>query len=108
MASEPKVSESTLQALCASADYQTLIKERSKIVWPLSWLMLIVYFAYILVIAFAPDLFGAKTGDGHMTYGMVIGLGVILFSFVLTGIYVHIANTKLEPLAKKILDEAEG
>lgn len=100
--------ESKLQALKDSADYQALIKERAKVIWPLAWVMLIVYYAYILVIAFAPGLFAAKTGDGHMTYGMVIGLGVILFSFALTGIYVRIANAKLEPLVKKIQDDAEG
>jgi uncharacterized membrane protein (DUF485 family) len=37
---------------------------------------------------------------------MVLGLGVILFCMVITGIYVHYANTVLEPLERAIRQKA--
>lgn len=96
------MSDKLLDAIRMTPEYQELVSTRSKITWPLAALMLVVYYAYILVIAFAPDFFATKIGEGHMTYGIVIGLGVILFSFLLTGIYVHTANTKLEGLTEKL------
>lgn len=85
-----------------SSEYKTLISTRSKIKWTLATLMLFVYYAFIMVIAFEPDLFGTKIGEGHTTIGIVIGLGIIFFSFLITGIYVYIANKVLEPLTKQL------
>lgn len=100
--------EKKLDALRHTDEYKALVAARSKIAWPLTFLMLGVYYAYILVIAFAPDVFAQKIGEGHTTVGIVVGLGVILFSFVLTGIYVHKANTVLEPMTEELHKKAEG
>lgn len=83
-------------------EYKILVSERSKMVKKLSLKMLGVYYAYILIIAFSPDLFAHKIGGGVTTVGIVVGLGVIAFSFLITGIAVHASNTKLEPLAEKL------
>jgi len=101
------MSHVTLEALRQTEEYQALVKARSSIVWPLAMLMLFVYYAYILVLAFAPDVFATKVGDGHTSLGIVVSMGLILFSFALTGFYVHIANTKLEPLVQKLKLKAE-
>ncbi len=101
------MSNISLDELRHSDDYKELVATRTKYSWRLAGLMLIVYYAYILVIAFKPDLFAIPIAkDAHTTVGMAIGLGVILFSFVLTGYYVHIANTKLEHLVKKLNQQA--
>ncbi|MCB9963678.1 MAG: DUF485 domain-containing protein [Rhodospirillales bacterium] len=97
--------EKKLDELQHLSEYRDLVATRRRIIWPLAILMLLVYYAYILVIAFKPELFAAKIGEGHTTFGIVIGLGLIFFSFLLTGIYVHKANTKLEPLTKKLLEK---
>ena len=97
--------EKKLDELQHLPEYKELIATRSRIVWPLAALMLLVYYAYILVIAFKPELFATRIGEGHTTLGIVIGLGLIFFSFLLTGIYVHKANSKLEPLTKKLLEK---
>tara|TARA_Y100001001_G_scaffold142338_1_gene146956 strand:- start:2256 stop:2573 length:318 start_codon:yes stop_codon:yes gene_type:complete len=87
-------------------DYQTLIRERSKSKWSLAALMLIVYYGFITVLAFKPELFASPIGDGPTSLGIVTGLGVIVFSFLITGYYVHKANTVFEPLTKKIQEQA--
>lgn len=102
------MSSQKLEKIIDTPEYKRLVETRSGLVWPLSITMLIVYYAYILVIAFAPELLAEKvSANGHTTYGIVAGLGVILFSFLITGIYVHKANTVLEPLAEK-LHKASG
>lgn len=95
-----------LEELRQSKEYETLVSTRSKIKWPLAILMLAVYYGFVMVIAFEPEIFGTKIGDGHTSLGIVVGLLVILFSFVITGIYVHKANKTLEPLVEKLHEKA--
>ena len=97
-----------LERLQASEDYKKLVETRSKIMWPLAILMFAVYYGFIMVIAFTPDVFAVPIGEGHTTLGIVVGLGVIIFSFIVTGIYVHKANTVLEPLTDKLHKKMEG
>ena len=102
------MNDNSLEYLEDSDDYKKLLSVRRKTALPLAYAMLGVYYAYILVIAFKPEVFAVKIGDGHTTIGMITGLGVILFSFIITGIYVHKANTVLEPLTEKIHEKFGG
>jgi len=83
-------------------EYAALNRARRRIAWPLSLATVVAYFALILTIAFNPDALGAPIGDGVTSIGMVLGLGVILFCMVITGIYVYYANHVLEPLLRAI------
>lgn len=89
-------------------EYAALTRARNKMVWPLSALVILVYFALILTIAFAPQSLGHALGSGVTSIGVVIGLAVIVFCLVVTGIYVHYANTVLEPLNEAIHHKLEG
>lgn len=40
--------------------------------------------------------------------GIPLGLGIIMLSFVLCGVYSYIANTKLDPLNEETLREIEA
>ena len=85
-------------------DFLELIKLRKKISWSLTAIVIFCYFTFIIIIAFAPDIFSIKIfDDSVITLGIVIGLLVILLSIFLTGIYVYIANKKLEEKNLKIL-----
>jgi uncharacterized membrane protein (DUF485 family) len=98
---------SMLHDLKETTEYQDLIRKRSKSKWSLAFLMLAVYYGFILIIAFAPDFFAQKVGLEHTSLGIVVGLGVILFSFIITGIYVNKANNEFEPLTEKLHKKAE-
>ena len=85
--------------------FHDLVSQRTKSSWILSVLILIVYYSFILVIAFAPGLFGIPVSDGAtITWGIVIGIGVILFTFIITGIYVHRANTIYDKLLHDVVE----
>ncbi|TKV73285.1 DUF485 domain-containing protein [Bradyrhizobium elkanii] len=84
-------------------NYQELVRRRSSLGWTLSAIMLIVYFGFILLVAYAPHLLGAPIGAGVTTIGIPIGLLVIVSAFLLTGIYVSKANSKYDPLIRKIV-----
>jgi uncharacterized membrane protein (DUF485 family) len=87
-------------------EYAALTRARKKIMWPLSLATIVAYFALILTIAFNPTALGNPIGDGVTSIGVVLGLGVILFCMVITGIYVYYANRVLEPLTRAIVQKA--
>lgn len=90
----------------ALPEYQALTRARKKIVWPLSVATILGYFALILTIAFSPASLGTPVSGGVTSVGIVLGLGIILYCLVITGIYVSYANRVLEPLTKAIAQKA--
>jgi uncharacterized membrane protein (DUF485 family) len=58
--------------------------------------MLVVYFGFILLIAFAKDFLAERVVSG-LSVGMALGVFVILATWVLTWIYVRWANRVYEP-----------
>ncbi len=88
-------------------EYHALTRARQRIIWPLTLSVILVYFALILIIAFAPDMLGNPIGQGVTSIGIVLGIGVILFCFLVTGCYVYYANRVLEPLARAVKGRLE-
>lgn len=87
--------------------FQELVKRRNSFAWSLAALVLVVYYTYILVIAFNPQFFATPiSSDSVITIGIPIGAGIILMSWILTGVYVHRANTVFDELTKQIVEEA--
>lgn len=87
-------------------EYAELTRARKKIVWPLSIAVIAAYFALILAIAFSPASLGAPIGDGVTSIGVALGLGIIVYCMVITGIYVTYANRVIEPLTHAIAKKA--
>ncbi|MEQ8230454.1 MAG: DUF485 domain-containing protein [Gammaproteobacteria bacterium] len=85
------------QKIFDDPEFQALQRRRSRLSWTLATIMLVVYYAFILVIAFRPALFAAPLGAGTViTWGIPIGVGIILLGFVLTGVYVYRANGEFD------------
>jgi uncharacterized membrane protein (DUF485 family) len=88
--------------------YQRLVKTRSAFAWKLSLVMLVVYYAFILVIAFDPKLLGTPLSQGSvMTVGIPVGVAIIFIAFILTGIYVRRANGEFDTLSREVKSELE-
>lgn len=92
--------------IAADPNYQLLKSTRSRFGWILTIAMLVVYYGYILLIAFDKELLGTRMGNGVMTWGIPLGFGVIIFTIVVTGIYVRRANSEFDDLNEKIKQEA--
>jgi uncharacterized membrane protein (DUF485 family) len=93
----------TYEQIEQDPNYQELVRRRSSLGWMLSAIMLIVYFGFILLVAYAPHFLGTPMGTGVTTIGIPIGLLVIVSAFLLTGIYVSKANSKYDPLIREIV-----
>lgn len=89
----------------ANPHFQELKAKRGRFAWLLAAIMLLVYYGYILLIAFDKELLARPIGDGVMTLGIPLGLGVIVFTILITGIYVRRANSEFDELTRKIIEE---
>ncbi|GLI21247.1 uncharacterized membrane protein (DUF485 family) [Xanthobacter flavus] len=92
--------------IAADPNYKALKARRSSFGWILTLAMLIVYYGFILLIAFRKDVLAARIGDGVMTWGIPIGFGVIVFTILITALYVRRANGEFDALSEKIKQEA--
>ena len=97
-----------VQKIKADPNYHKLVKTRSGFGWTLTWAMMVVYYGYILLIAFNKEFLATKTGDGVMTWGMPIGLFVIVFTVIITGLYVRRANKQFDELTHAIQERVKA
>jgi uncharacterized membrane protein (DUF485 family) len=88
-----------------SPQFRDLVEERSKFAWILSMAMLMIYFGFILLVAFAQPLLAIKVTDGVTSLGIVLGVFVIVSAFALTGIYVQRANNRFDQMTRGLTRE---
>jgi len=100
------MSDSIVAKIEANPKYHELRRKRGAFGWTLTIMMLVVYFGYIALIAFNKPFLAQPIGNGVTTLGIPIGMGVIIFTIVITGIYVRRANGEYDQLTAEILEEA--
>jgi uncharacterized membrane protein (DUF485 family) len=85
--------------------FAELIEKRTRYGWTLAIVMLAIYYGFILIIAFVPQLLGVPVAPGAVTtIGIPLGIVIILAAFVLTGLYVRRANSEFDALVRDILE----
>lgn len=82
--------------------YQELKAKRTSFGWTLTLMMMVVYYGFILLVAFGKPLLSTPIGGGVTTLGMPIGLGVIVFTIFITGLYVRRANSEFDSLTEEL------
>ncbi|KIV62792.1 putative membrane protein, clustering with ActP [Pseudomonas sp. FeS53a] len=103
-----KMNDSIYQRIHENPRFKELVTKRERFAWLLSAIMLGLYLAFILLIAFEPQVLGMRlSADSPITLGIPIGVGIILTAFVLTGVYVRRANGEFDRLNQEILKEAQ-
>jgi uncharacterized membrane protein (DUF485 family) len=88
--------------------FKELVQKRSRFAWLLSFITLVLYVAFIFLIAFEPHWLGTPLYEGAtITRGIPVGVGLIVISFVLTGIYVFRANGEFDRLTADVIREVQ-
>ena len=83
--------------------YRELKAKRTSFGWWLSMAGMIAYYGFILLVAFDKPLLAQKIGGGVMTLGMPIGVAVIVFTIIITWIYIRRANSEFDSLTEQIV-----
>lgn len=91
-----------VERIAAHPKYQELKSKRTRFGLWLTLAMMVVYYGFILLVAFNKPLLATRLGDGVMTLGMPIGLGVIVFTVLITAFYVRRANREFDRLSDEI------
>ncbi|BCK88425.1 inner membrane protein YjcH [Sideroxyarcus emersonii] len=101
------MSELIASKIQSNPKYLQLVRQRDTLAWTLSAVVCVMYFGFTLMIAFAPDVLTQPiAADSVIPLGMLMGVGVILASCVLTGVYVYKANQTFDPIVSEIVREA--
>ncbi len=79
------------EAIQRDPDYQELVRRRSSFGWTLSLIMLVIYFGFILLVAYNKPLMGSLLMPG-LSLGILLGALVIVVTWLLTWVYVRWAN----------------
>ncbi|MDX2090922.1 MAG: DUF485 domain-containing protein [Kofleriaceae bacterium] len=77
-----------------------VVHRRWRIGGILTAVMMVAYFGFILLVAFAKPTAGHLLGD--VSVGIVLGAGVIVLAPVLTTIYVRWANRHYDPAVEAL------
>ena len=86
--------------------YLELRSKRNTLGVTLTILMLVVYYGYIALIAFDKSFLAQPIGAGVTSLGIPIGMGVIIITIAITGLYVRRANGEFDALTQEILKDA--
>lgn len=101
------MTDTVVARIRANPKYRELRDKRNSFGWMLTLFMLVVYYGFIALVAFNKGFLAQPLGaTGVTTIGIPIGIGVILFTIVITGIYVRRANSEFDRLTAEILKEA--
>ena len=99
--------DTVIQRILKNPQYQELKAKRSRFGWWLTLAMMVVYYGFILLVAFDKELLAKKIGAGVTSLGVPMGVGVIVLTIVLTWIYVRRANTEFDATNEAIIKEAQ-
>lgn len=89
------------KVLVDSPAFKKLVRKRWSFSLIMSALMLFVYFGFLISIAFNKAIFAIKIHQ-HLTLGIVLGLGIIIFAWLMTGVYVKWANSSYDKTVEEL------
>jgi uncharacterized membrane protein (DUF485 family) len=99
--------DATVRQIESDPNFKKLVHDRTTFGWTLSIIMLVIYYGFIALVAFAPSVIAVKVA-GSITLGIVLGLAIILAAILLTGIYVMRANAEYDDLTAAIVAKVKG
>ena len=101
------MAQETWDRIRANPKFQTFVSKRNKYSIIMSILGAVAYYGFILLVAYDKEFLAQKVGTGmHMSLGIPLGVGVIVFTIILTWIYVNRANNEFDAENAEIIREA--
>ena len=102
-----KVSISMYAHIRRNPRFTELVAKRTRFAGILAAIVLIVFYGFVLLVAFAPELIGKRLFEGsNLTFGILAGLLQFIFFWVLTLVYVRRANGEFDDINKELVKAA--
>jgi cation/acetate symporter len=91
----------------ANPKFQTLVTTRGRFAWTLAVTVLAIFYGFVMLVAFEPQLLGRPVAEGSaLTVGVAFGLFMFVFFWILTAVYVRRANGEFDAVTAEIVKEA--
>lgn len=95
------MSSTKTNEILQSAAFKKLVKNRWSISLTFTFLMLFVYIGFLMVVAYQKETLKMPVGDS-LNLAIIVGMGIIVFSWLITGVYVYWANNYYDAAVKEI------
>jgi uncharacterized membrane protein (DUF485 family) len=96
----------TANEILQSPRFKALVRKRWNVSIILTILVFIIYYGYILIVAYGKDFLAQKVGE-FVNYGIILGVLGIILSWALTVVYIIWANNvydkEVDALKKELL-----
>lgn len=100
--------EKQVERILQNPKFKEMVSKKSTLSWTLTIIMLIVYVGFMLLVGYNKEFLLSSIFGGVTTWGIPLGLGIIVLSFLLCGVYAYIANNKLDQLNADAMREVEA
>jgi uncharacterized membrane protein (DUF485 family) len=85
-------------------EFLKLMRQKNTVSTVLTIVELVLYFGFIALIAYNKAYLAQQFEGSSVTIGIPIAVGVIVLSWVLTGVYVFWANSKYDAMVQSVKD----
>jgi cation/acetate symporter len=87
--------------------FQELVTTRGRLAWTLSICVLVLFYGFVLAVAYLPATLGQAVSKGSMlTVGVAIELFLFVFMWLLSAYYVKRANGEFDALTQEVIKQA--
>lgn len=101
------MSSAMYERMRSNPKFQQLVATRGRFAWTLSFVVLAIFYGFVLVVAFQPQVLGQPIAEGSVvSVGVVFGLFMFTFFWALTALYVRRANGEFDTITAEIVKEA--
>ncbi|KAA8733124.1 DUF485 domain-containing protein [Acinetobacter qingfengensis] len=100
--------DAQVKRILENPKFKQMVSKKSTLSWTLTAIMLFVYVGFMLLVGYNKEFLMSSFSGGVTTWGIPLGLGIIVLSFVLCAVYSYIANNTLDQLSKEALQEVEA
>lgn len=101
------MSSAMYERMRANPKFQELVAARGRFAWTLALVVLVMFYGFVMVVAFNPASLGQPVSEGSLlTVGVAVELFMFIFFWVLTAFYVRRANGEFDALTQEIVKEA--
>lgn len=101
------MSSAMYERMRANPKFQELVTKRTRFAVTLAAIVLIMFYGFVMVVAFNPVALGQPLSEGSMlTVGVAVELFMFIFFWALTAVYVKRANTEFDALTQEIVKAA--
>jgi cation/acetate symporter len=88
--------------------FQELVTKRGRFAWTLSTIVLVLFYGFVMTVAFNPTGLGQPVSEGAMlTVGVAVEASLFILFWLLSALYVRRANGEFDALTEEVIKQAQ-